>query len=90
MNAVFRPALPVRPQTNVLTRSTEQVAQFLGYATPQTADQLSDLIDCLSVEKVAVKLDGGMMTLSRKDMYGAPQRIKNLFSTCKAVVRGAV
>lgn len=67
------------------TRSTEQVAMFLGFANPQNVDQVSDLIDYLNAEGVSVCLDSGTMTLSRKDLYGAPQRIKNLFSTCKAV-----
>ncbi len=71
--------------TQTVRRSYEQTALIMGCANPQTVDQLSDLIDCLNLEGVAVELDSGIMTLSRKDLFGAPQRIKNLFSTCKAV-----
>ena len=68
-----------------IKRSYEQTALIMGCASPQTVDQLSDLIDCLNLEGVAVELDSGVMTLSHKDLRSASQRIKNLFSTCKAV-----
>ena len=68
-----------------IKRSYEQTASIMGLANPQTVDQVSDMIDCLNFDGVAVELDSGVMTLSRKDLHGASQRVKNLFSTCKAV-----
>ena len=68
-----------------IKRSYEQTALIMGCANPQTVDQVSDLIDCLNLEGVAVELDSGVMTLSHRGLHGASQRVKNLFSTCKAV-----
>lgn len=68
-----------------IKRSYEQAALIMGCANPQTVDQLSDLLDVLASEQITVELDSGIMTLSRYGIYDASQRVKNLFSTCKAV-----